>query len=281
MTAKIDIKRSSRVRLTEDGYRAERVAMVSGVSGTAAQVLYNAINDSQLPDIGDAHPEISDITLQSIDCQPAGGGQFRVVMSYYKDSGQTTTKASAEVRMSTGFAVEEQNTDSNGEAMTATYLAGTSLVKQVFTAEVERPRSTFEFEYTASAIPHGDINIYLGKINSTAWNGYAAGTILCAGIDARPAGSDYRVTYTFTYRAEGWNYQGKLLSNPYAVNPVSVAPGDPDNLIDYDNQTKTFNVYLPVELNDLGFTFETVSYTAQYNKGTFRITGSDATLSVS
>lgn len=279
MAAKIDIKRNSRMRLTRDGYRAERIATISNVSGTAEEVLYNAINDSQLPDIGDAHPEVADITLQSLDCQPLGGGRFRVVMTYFKDSGQTTTRANAEVRLQSSLAVEEENVDSGGGAMTATYLAGSTLVKQVFTAEVERPRATFEFEYTVAAIPHEDINAYMGRVNKTAWNGYARGTILCAGIDAQPAGADYRVTYTFAYRAGGWDYQGKLLSNPYAVNPVSIAPGDPDYEIDYDNQTKSFSMYFEAELNDLGFTFDSVNYIAKYNKGKIQITGTDAELS--
>ena len=62
MTAKIDIKKSSRLKLDKNGYRAWRVAIGSGVIGDPDEILYNAINDGELPNIGDTHPAIPGIT---------------------------------------------------------------------------------------------------------------------------------------------------------------------------------------------------------------------------
>lgn len=277
MTAKIDIKKNSRVKLDRDGYRAERIAIVSGVTGTAEQVLYNAINDSQLPDIGDAHPDIASITLQDLSCEPQGGGHYRIVMSYYKDSGQASTSASAEVRANTGLAVEETALDVNGDAMTAVYVTyGGGLVRQRFTAEVERPRIVFDFEYTSSNYPTEDINSYLGKVNSLAWNGYAPGTILCSAIDVDQSGANFRVRYSFAYRVDGWQFTGKLV---YSL-PVYLAEGAPDYGIDLETGTKPFSVYKSVDFTPLGFTFDTINYTATYDKGRINIVGFDAVLTV-
>lgn len=277
MAANIDIKKSSRIKLDKDGYRATRIAIVSGVAGTAESVLYNAINDSQLPDIGDVHPDVSSITLQDIVCEPMSGGQYRVTMMYYKDSGQTGTSASAEVRANTGLAVEETSLDINGDSMVANYgTLGGALIRQRFTAEVERPRIVFDFEYTASAYPTTDINTYLGKVNSIAWNGYAPGTIMCSAINVDQAGAEYRVRYSFAYRVDGWQFRAKLA---YAI-PVFLVAEAPDYGIDLETGTKNFTVYNTVDFTPLGFTFDTVGYTALYEKGRAVITGADVTLTV-
>lgn len=278
MVAKVDIKESSRIQLDKNGYSAERVAIVSGVAGTAAEVLFNAINDSQLPDIGDAHPDVSNITLQKLSCEPLGGGRFRVLMTYFKDTGQTTTSSNAESRTSSGLAVEETHLDINGVALKTAYATGYGTVqtRQTYTAEVERPRIQFNFEYTAADYPTADLNKYLGKINSTAWNGYAPETILCAGIDIDQAGADFRVKYTFAYREETWQFLAKTRFSP----PLIAHPSDPDAALDLDTGTRVFDVYKTVDFTPLGFTLETIDYTAQYNQGVFRITGSDAALTV-
>ena len=278
MAAKIDIKRSSRIKLTREGYRAERIAMVSGVSGSAESVLYNAINDAALPDIGDAHPDVSDITLNDISCEPVGGGRYQIKMSYYKDAGSTTTSSAAQSRMSSGLAVEETHTDINGKRMKTAFVTayGLSLFRQSFTGEVERPRITIEFEYTAAGYPTADINKYLGKINSTAWNGYAVETILCSGINVDQAGTEYRVTYSFAYRPETWAFIGRTSQPP----PLNVHPIDPDSKLDLATGTIPFDVYRQVDFSPLGFTLETVNNTTPMDGAEILVTGFDATLTV-
>lgn len=276
MAASIDIKNSSRIRLTAAGFRAERVAVVSGVSGTAAQVLYNAINDAALPDIGDAHPEEASITLNDISCEPLGGGRYRVVMSYYKDPGVVTDSSSAEGRLVTGLSVEETHEDINGQPMDTSYwlVGSVSIALQRFTAEVERPRMTFHFEYTATGFPTSDILNYLGKINSAIWNGFPIGTILCSAIDTDQNGANFRVKYSFAYRAEGWQFVGKVSYHPDSI----AASNDPG--LDAATGLRPFNVYRSVDFTALGFVLVSVAYPLVANSGVIRIVGSDATLTV-
>lgn len=274
MTAKIDLQSNSSITLNKDGYRASRVAMVSGVTGTAAEVLFNAINDAQLPDIGDAHPDIAAITLQDVTCSPLGGGNFKVVMNYFKDAGSVTTSAAAESRCNAGLAVEETLYDVSGTRLKTAYSSGAGSTRQVFTAEVERPRITYEFEYTSTAFPTGDIQKYVGKINSTVWNGHAVGTIMCSGIDVSQSGTDYRVSYSFAYKKEGWQFNAQTFYSP----PLTAHPSTPDAALDLTTGVRTFDVYSSVDFGPLGFELVDLSYTLVSNAAQVTVTGFDADL---
>lgn len=275
MAASIDIKRNSGIKLTARGYQAERVAIVSGVTGTAAEVLYNAINDAALPNIGDVHPDVASITLNDINCTPIGGGQYRVVMRYYKDAGVSTNSSNAEARVNSGLAVEETHEDIGGQPLDTAYRVGVaSTVNQRFTAEVERPRMTFHFEYTAGGVPTTDIAKYLGKINSATWNGYPVNSILCSSIDVEPNGANYRVSYSFSYRPESWVFIGKT-----KFAPVDIVSTD-DDALDIVVGLKSFDVYRSVDFSVLGFALPEIAYPLTAGSGAFRLTGSDATLTV-
>jgi len=275
MAAKLDLKDSSQISLTKEGYRAQRIALVSGVAGTAAQVLFNAINDGGLPDIGDAHPDISTITLNDITCSPLGGGQFKITLSYYKDSGTTTTSSTAEARVSSGLSVEETHEDINGQPMDSSYqIFGGGFASQRFTAEVERPRMSINFEYTATGFPTNDITKYLGKINSATWNGYPPKTILCSAIDADQNGDNFRVSYTFTYRAEGWQFKGKTQYPPEEITASA------DDGLDLTTGIREWDVYRTVNFSPLGFSLTEIGYPLVANSAAFRILSPGATLTV-
>jgi len=276
MAAKIDIKENSQISLNRDGYRSQRVAIVSGVTGTAAEVLFNAINDAALPDIGDVHPEVSTITLQEVICAPLGGGQYKVTMTYYKDAGTSTGPSTAQPRATVAVGVEETSLDVNGVSMQTAYRAAGATFSQRFTAEVERPRITFEFEYIATSWPTSELTTYAGKVNSVAWNGYAAGSILCTGINVTPEGDNYSVVYSFAYRPEGWQYQAKTQQPA----PLLASITNPDPELDLETGIRLYTVYSTVDFNALGFSFDSVGYTGQYLTGQFKITGFDATLTV-
>ena len=55
---------------------------------------------------------------------------------------------------------------------------------------------------------------------------------------------------------------------------------EPDAELDLDTGIRKYTVYSSVDFSALGFTFDSVGYTAQYLTGKFRITGFDATLTV-
>ncbi len=274
MVAKVDIKKSSRVRLTRNGFESQRIAIVSGVSGSAQQVLINAINDAQLPNIGDAHPEDSSVTVNTMDCEPLGGGRYKIVMNYFKDAGITETSADAEARLITGLAVEETHEDINGQPLDTRYTVAGGALSPRFTAEVERPRQTIYFEYTATGVPKSDIDKYLGKINSVAWNGYPIGSVLCSQIDVEQNGEKFRITYAFAYRPEGWKFRAKVPTHPNLITGII------DLGLDQATGIREYDVYRQADFSPLGFTLDNIGYPLVADSGVFVITGFDATLTV-
>ena len=253
MAAKIDLKKSSRIVLDRNGYRVERVARVSGVTGAIEDLLHQAITDAQLPAKGDPHPTVAGITLNSLTAEPLGGGNYKVILSYYKDTGAASGSSNATVQANATTATEEIGTDAAGAVMTTTYQRATGpgqfeVYEPRFTADIEKPRVTFDFEYTAAAFPKTEIDTYLGKINSAIWNGYAVRTILCTAINVSQSGDEYRVRFSFAYAEDTWDFVAKI--KPFYTSGMTTT----DPALDLTTGTKTFIVYPQVDFTPLGFT---------------------------
>ena len=276
MTVKIDIKRSSRLKQDRNGYRAERIAMVSGVTGDADAKLYNALNDAALPNIGDVHPEIPEITLQIIQTEPLGGGNYRVVMSYYSEVGSESGSENARFTAKATTSVEEVSRDINNNIMQTEYAAAGASVSQYFLAEIERPRMNLEFEYSATEFPQSEIDNYMGKINSVPWLGYAIETILCSAVHVEDDGSNFRVRFVFQYNKETWKFPGQVA---YHFNVITAHPARPDSSLDLQRGEKLFDVYETADFTPLGFSFSgPINF--KLLTGNVALTGSDATLTV-
>jgi hypothetical protein len=276
MTAKIDIKKSSRLKLDKNGYRAERIAVVTGVTGDPDEILFNAVNDGALPNIGDVHPVISAITLQNIQSEPLGGGQYRIVMSYFSDLGSESGSSNARFTANASTSSEETSRDINGVLMQTEYSVGGAFVSQYFVAELERPRMVFDFTYTAPNFPQSEIDNYVGFMNSVPWLGYAVNTILCSNIFVEDEGENFRVRFSFQYNSETWLFKAQTA---YHFNVISAHPVRPDADLDLNTGTKEYAVFPSVDFTPLGFTF-TGPRNFSVNAGAFRITGFDATLTV-
>ena len=96
MTTIIDLN-TTQSSITEDadGFKIDRYAIVYGVTGDADQKLKNALADAGLPSIGDAHPEISTITLQSKRGTVIDTSTVQVQLSYFYKSGTDTGSSNA------------------------------------------------------------------------------------------------------------------------------------------------------------------------------------------
>jgi len=254
MTVKIDIKKNSRITYGKDGYRAERIAIISGVTGDADELLYNALNDASMPAYGDAHPAIAEITLQSISVNPLGGGNYQAIMLYYQDDG--TGQSTSTIRASASTASDETQSDINGDPLfftiTASTYASRTTQSQLFTAQVERPRHRLSFEYIGSAYPAAEINKYLGRVNDAPWNGFASKTLLCSSIDATSEGDNYNITFSFDHAPATWQYVGALTGRDYQI-PATAHPTDPTDGVDLYDLAKRFDVYETADFSALGF----------------------------
>jgi hypothetical protein len=70
-----------------------------------------------------------------------------------------------------------------------------------------KPQTSLVLTKRQSSSPLSDSQAYVGKVNSGTWQGGAAGTWLCTGINGRSSdnGDHYDVVYSFQYAPEGWN----------------------------------------------------------------------------
>jgi len=251
MTTIIDLN-TTQSSITEDadGFKIDRYAIVYGVTGDADQKLKNALADAGLPSIGDAHPEISTITLQSKRGTVIDTSTVQVQLSYFYKSGTDTGSSNATSSASATTTFEETRFDKDGNQLVTQYVAsGLQVDRDTFIAEVERPRVTFEFDYRSATFPQTEINTYLGKINSAIWNGYAIETVLCTAINVTQNESDYTVRFSFAYNADTWAFQARTTYQPTADHPTDV-----DSDLDKTNATRPFDVYDTVSFAALGFT---------------------------
>lgn len=245
MTAKLDLKINSRISFDSNGFRVERVAHVTGVSGNQEAQLYRAIVDSGLPRHGDPHPTVPGVRLQSLTAEPVSGDRYRVTMVYVDDS-ETPSSGSenSTVRASANTTLEETKTDTDGNRLETRWLLNT----RWFTAEVERPRVIYDFTYTAPRFPKRVIDTYLGHVNSKRWNGYAKKAVLCTGVNVDQQGEDYRVRMTFQINEDTWLYRASVNAEGLTAHPTN-----PDPQLNLVTGIRPFDLYPSADFTPLGF----------------------------
>ena len=253
MAVQIDLKRNSRISRDKNGIRAERIAIISGVTGNVDALLLNALNDASMPQYGDAHPSIAGIAVQHIDVRPAGGGKYHAVIAYYNDPASEATASNATASVSGATVLEQTENDAGGFRLEARFADALGVYdKQKFwTCEVERPRFTLEFAYVTSVFPKAEIDQYLNTVNSAVWNGYSPKTVLCTAINVSQAGNDYRVRFSFSHNPDTWQFVGAVKG--FAL-PLTAHSTSPDADIDLNTGIKLFDVYRPVDFSPLNFT---------------------------
>ncbi len=256
MAVKIDLKSGSTWVRDKNGDRATRIAHITGVTGTPDALLKAALDDPAMPQYGDHIDPADDssITVQSIIVSALSGDVYQARIEYYHDPGSVSGSSNATVQCNAATTVEETALDINGAAMETVYTVAEqllwqySIVKPAFSAEVERPRVTYDFEYTDTAFPKTLIDTYLGKVNSVIWNSYAINTVLCTAINVSQQGDNYRIRFSFAYNENTWKF---IASIPDAVDNIASSTDVDLNLT---TGTKEFDVYDEVDFSPLGFT---------------------------
>jgi len=255
---KFDLRDGGSLIKDRNGYRMTRIGILTSTDAatdTAATALKAAIDDGLLPDIGDEHPSITGIYVNSIECDGLSKNEFRVSVLYMDDPGfPGTTNISK--RVSATLSPKQTRVDYLDAPLKVSYQTTADLdaspsattTTEYFTAQIERPRAEFEFEYTAAAFPKFEVDTYLGRINSLTWNGYAPETVLCTGISAVEVGSDWRVTVSFAYDPDGWEFTA------VAAPPASQIEASTTSGFSITSGEKVFNLYIPVDFTGLGLT---------------------------
>jgi hypothetical protein len=268
MATVLDQLENARITQDKDGIRLETSAIVTGVTGTAAQKLINALNDAGMPSYGDAHPQDSTIFLNNISGQAIDPETFRMQLSYYDDP-NSADGGETSFRVSSSTSTEQVERDNDGERLKAQFY-GLRVVgssddtptiangSRLWTAEVDRPRTTMSFSYVASTYPASLVQDFQGAVNSIMWNGYAAGTVLCSSIDIEEQDDDYNVRLSFSINEAGWEFKGAVKSENLIL-PLVAHPTAPDAKLDLHTGIKLFNLYPVVDYTSLSLDIGTVA----------------------
>lgn len=204
------------------GFTGSRAFLVSGVDGNASARLYNALNATGIPQIGEAHPVVTSLTCTSRSVEPANGDntQFKVSCKYTV----VNLPSDEQAQVSVGSVVQADQTtnDVNGNEIKVgpfNYQQGNiqvTMVEQAGVVSRMYPQRTVTFQrrLTDMARLVRENQTYVGKINSTSFNidpngnaSIPAKEALCTKIQGQSSdgGRSFMVTYEFQVGNEyGW-----------------------------------------------------------------------------
>ena len=244
-----DVLESASLKLNPQGdYETTRTFIVSSVTGSAHERLYNALQVSGIPAKGTVHPYASLNTLYAdeytVTPEDSSNGIFKVVVTYKPQTGDNAPPSDNNLgQISLGTSVQSQTTnkDVNGVDMVLTYKTQT----QIAEVEVQMPMTVAKFTRREYSHPLQKSFDFVGKTNSQAWQGYGRGYWLCTGINGETSdgGSTYSVTYEFQANRAGWN------PTVYYIDPETNAP--PEDVLSNPTAFKIVTQYLEANFNTL------------------------------
>lgn len=182
---------------------------VSGLTASAS-MLTTALGTTGIPVYGETHPSISGIYADKREAVPESTTVAKITVTYSPyaiPSGGGATVGRARYRG--GSHVEQVNTNLNinGDQIILSSPNGTNVTGEV---SIRVPRSTLVVDRTETTSTPGTISqTYVGKTNSTTWQGGLAGTWLCVNVGFDTADGDatnrFNMTYEFEYNENGWD----------------------------------------------------------------------------
>lgn len=223
----IDIVDVGEVSEDSRGFRAQRKAIVSGMSGAGANRLYRALTSSivvsstgeRMPRYGDPHPAVPGIICLSRTARLANDkGHCEVFLDYGVPDVLTSDPSdTAPPQIEVGATVQEVDTglDVNGTVMSVVYnppLApgevGPAIpVTQTGTVRKQIPSVYFRFRRREPNSPGDKAKFYVGTMNATTVFNDPPKFWLCTGITGTSSdfGASYDVTYEFLRNDETWD----------------------------------------------------------------------------
>lgn len=256
-TARLDLIDGHRGRKTFDGWEVERIAIVSGVTGTGHLRIFNAADHADMPDIGDAHPSRSVCYLREmvLDAVTSEEIRFRLIYSDVTRPGFQPQLDTVEVGGT--LSQIETNLDRFGDVIEVSYTYPSDYPDDSYSSKTFTtgglvskfvPEHTIVVSRIETANPSRAAIDYVGTVNSGPWSLdlYAGvGTWLCTGIVGRSpdAGITYTVTYTFQYRADTWT------TTVAYISPDTGRP--PSDLVD-GTGINAYQLYPIMNFNGLG-----------------------------
>ena len=220
-----DLKQGHTVTEDRGAYEARRVYYVTGLVQPKELQIMEALQDPGIPPYLDPYPTgmpsqfpVYDKMLVRVRTgEPHGSNGVKVTILYSNVSRSSFVSAEPPAgndgpdlkRMSASIDRQKTTVDRAGQPMTLT-APGIFPGSFNYSSEAETfvPVGELVFVRTETSPPAARMRTLVGKINSSAENNYAAGTLLCTFIDADSQdGVLWDVEYRFRYRASGWQHR--------------------------------------------------------------------------
>jgi hypothetical protein len=203
-----------RVSIGLKGPAAERVALVTGMTGDGHARLYNALSASGLPVPGEAHPSIPGLYLEALDAMPAEKSDndvARVRLVYNPIAAIDTDLPENLQRNNVGSSLRtvSVSVDRAGAPMIVKWLPYSTTEEQPGEAQITEAEETKSFLRRLGYNPRLLVRAFVNKVNAGNWSkspGDPARTWLCTGIVGTTEGSGvWETTFSFNYNAFTWD----------------------------------------------------------------------------
>ena len=253
----IDLVDNNDGEKTWRGYKFTRNAIVtspveqSGRVDDAARI-FEAINDTGVPDIGDTHPDVASSLLKRIYCTSIEPNILTLRLEYETPPPgyQIQTLGLTDISMESSLVQTETTKDYSGANLTALfyqYASGTpnpadpvaadgtpnllganiTLRSELPVVPIYIPAMVLTYKKRRTGTSESELETlnaaYQGAVNNAAWRGYNARTWLCVGLNWRI--SEYQSTFfielRFQYKFDTFDSE-VVFRDPY----TGKVPGD-------------------------------------------------------
>jgi hypothetical protein len=244
--------------ISRKGWTFTRLYKVSGLDGDGYNRVKQAVEQPEIPGLGDPHPSVNTVIVQRIDCVSNSHDVVELAVKYAAPDYTIPSKDEVVVNVGTTLSQTETNLDAFGNIMFTAYtypdeyketpgwennyIPHGALINKLI------PQSTLEMTRQENDSPLVLSSIYTGKINSQVFQGGNPGTWMCMNISGNSldGGDTYTVTYSFQFREDNWNQDVVFISSDTGEPPIFDTP---ENIA---SGMKTYQIYTAIDFNQLG-----------------------------
>lgn len=269
--ATLDTIRNNSQTETKNGWRILRTAVVTGATGSGPAKIFNAAALGTIPQIGDAHPEITAAKVTSRLPRAVGAGVVEIAIVYEEDRKKKTDAedptgdGGASVQVGTRLQSEYTNLDRDGNFVVLTLSGDPPPPPQPGGVNVLKPQTTINIARREATDPSDKSADFVGSVNgegqfAIAGSKQQAGTWLCTAIEgAKEVAGTYIVSYSFELKEKaadgtgGWQPEVIYIDPKTGLPHVKVAGEDATDA-DKASGRKTFLAYREKNFNSLQLT---------------------------